>query len=180
MVWPMLALTVGSSLLGGIMQDKQANKQTKANNKAALKQNALNYLETQKAVLALDAQRAAVRQQATKSITLARRQANQEAGTATASAAAAGIEGMTANQVLGDITRDANEREYEIRNQTRLQLEDIDVQAKQYYSQHFAGLQTMQRSNTPGMGAHLLNGAMAAANQYAQAYYSFGAPATRR
>ena len=179
MVWPMLAVTVGSSLLGGLMGDKAASKQARAQNKAAMRQNELNWLETEKSALALDAQRAAVRQQSAKSLSLAIRTANQSRGSTITGLAAAGIKGMTADQLVKDVNRDLHERQFELEQQTQYALEDINQQQYNLYSAFIAGQVAPVQAQTQGMGSHLMNGMMQAAGQYAGHYYSFGAGANR-
>lgn len=175
MVWPMLAVTVGSSILSGMMGDKAANKQAKAQNKAAMRQNELNWLETEKSALALDAQRASIKQQSAKSLALAVRAANQARGSTVAGLAAAGIKGMTADQLVSDVNRDLHERQFELQEQTRYALEDVDQQQVNMYSAFIAGQAQPVRSQAQGVGAHAFNGLVNAAGQYAQAYYGFGA-----
>ena len=179
MVWPMIGVAVGSSLLTGLMGDAAANKQAKAQNKAAMRQNELNWLETEKAALALDAQRASVKQQTAKSLSLAIRAANQARGSTVAGTAAAGIKGMTVDQLVSDVNRDMHERQFELQEQNRYALADIDQQHVNLYSAYIAGQAHPVRSQAQGAGAHIAQGLINAAGQYAQAYYDFGAAKNR-
>lgn len=189
MVWFALAATVASSVLGGMQQGKQESKQARTaykntilQNQAALKQNKLNWLETERALLSLDAQKASLRQQTAKNLALAQRMANQQRGAVQADVAAAGIKGATAEQVLMDVGTDLRERQFENEQQYLNAMQDINMQGVQMIAGAIAGTTQMQQYTAGGLKNRgleqgLANAAIAMAGQYAQSYYKFGARA---
>lgn len=180
MVWMALAASAASSVLGGVLQNKAAAKQTKAANKAALQQNKLNWLETERGLLALEAQRASLRDQTSKSLQLAVRSANQSRGSLSADIGAAGMHGATVDQIMSDVNTDLRERQYEIDDQFNKGLADIDTQGLQMIGAAQAGNVQMQRTQKQSLGAMLGPALLNMADVYAQSYYSFGAKSNTR
>ncbi len=173
MVWPMLAVMVGSSLMQGAMADRQNKKDVKAHNKEVRRQDRLREHEAAVAQLQIDNEKKLLRQQATKSIDLARREADRQAGAVNASAAAAAVKGATVDAVAQVVEHDLQEREYEIKHQSQQGLEDLDAQIKSHWSYAKNGGQQPAKYKSQ-MGQYLAQGVLNAASTYAGQYFKFG------
>lgn len=173
MAWHIAAIA-GASLLQGLMSNKAEQKAVRAQNKAAYQQNVLNWQETRAGIMALEGQRAALRNQTTKNLQLAVRAANQSRGATNADIAAVGIKGNSTDQVLGDIERDFQEHQYELENQHLYSIHDIDQQGVNMISAAIAGNAPMQKAQGSTKDA-LLSAGLQAASSYAGSYFNFGA-----
>lgn len=174
MVWPMVAAVAGSALMQGMMANKAEKKAVKAQNEAAFKQNMMNWHETQAGLLALEGQRAALRQQTSKNLQLAVRAANQSRGATNADIAAVGIKGNTADQVMNDIERDYQERQFELENQHLYSMHDIDQHGINMIAAAMAGNAPMQRALGSTKDV-IINAGLQAVSTYAGSYFQFGA-----
>ena len=173
MAWHIAAIA-GASLLQGLMANKAESKAVKAQNKAAYQQNLMNWRETQAGLLALEGQRAALRNQTTKNLQLAVRAANQSRGATNADIAAVGIKGNTSEQVMHDIERSHQEHQFELENQHLYGIHDINQQGVNMISSAIAGNIQMQKSQSSTKDA-LINAGIQAASSYAGNYFQFGA-----
>lgn len=176
MVWPMVAAVAASGLMQGMQSNKAERKAVNAQNKAAYKQNLMNWQETQAGLLALEGQRSALRQQTTKSLQLAVRTANQSRGATRADIAAVGIKGNTSEQVMNDIERDYQEHQFELENQHLYGIHDIDQTGINMIAAALAGNSPMQKAHGTFKDA-LVNAGLQAAQTYAGSYFQFGAGA---
>ena len=170
---PQLALMVGGSVIQGLMQDRAAAKQIKAQNKLAIKQNHLNQIEADNTVLGLEVQRGVLRQQTAKTLDLANRAAQGSTGTVTAAAAAAYTKGATVDAILGDVEADYQARKYEVEQDYLNQDYDIVGQGVNVYAQNKMGMAQIQKARS-NLGAHVAGGLMQAADSYATQYFKFG------
>lgn len=177
MALPLIALMgaqAGASMLSGLMGDRQAAKQVKAQNKQIAKQNTANRLQAEATVLSMEAQRSALRQQTAKYLELAKRTGIASKGGIKASAAASGIKGATVDSILGDVERDLQEKQFEVENAYEWNNYDLHVQQMSVLSQAKLAATPYQSYLGKGIGGHLVDVGLQAATTYAGQYFQFG------
>ena len=179
MVWQMLAAQVAGSVIQGAMQDGQNYKAAKAQFKEVRRQNRLREHEASVQQLQIEHEKSLLRQQVTKSLDLAQREAQRQAGGVNAAAAAAGVKGSTVDAVAQTVAQDLQERQYELQHQAEQGLQDLNAQIRQgwHYAQH--GGQQPQRYESQ-IGQYLAQGVVNAATTYANQYFKFGSGADNK
>lgn len=176
MAFPALLIMAGVSAASSIMKGTANRRAAKAQNKEIAKANATNVLEAQQAVLGVEVQRAKVRQQTAKDLSLADRMAGEARGTVEMSAAAAGVKGASVDAAVADIAREAGELAFEIDQRHLAQEYNLNQQIVQILkSTQFGLVKSLDVPSTRDivMGG-LVSGAMSAASSYAGSYFQFG------
>jgi uncharacterized protein (DUF1800 family) len=174
MFWiPMLiagAMSAGKTAL----DNKEAIRKGKLENKARAKVDLRNLADAAQQVGSLGMLAGEYRRQATETSIAAQREVGKAKGTAEAQAGAAGIKGASVDAVFQDLDREFNEAQVQI---------DRDLENKQYnLSEQLRSLQLAtangllgQTNPRAGLSSPLLSGALQMGSMYADAYFKFGA-----
>lgn len=200
MTWVAIGVTVGSAVVGGVMNSSAKNKQAAlgyesasqqeqaswtrniSDNKAIAESNLMNTIRTGYKVGLMNVQRAQAKMQAAQAGVNISGGVAQLTGAATANAAAAGQVGSSVDAVLNDLRMKASDAQAQVDENYVQQESNFDTQLHDILTQgtdaiRSAAKSTVQQATAPsyvGAGESIAGSLISAAGQYASSSMGLG------
>lgn len=170
----------GISLIGGALQGNEDRKAARRENEAKQAANLQNTLEIAQEIGSLNVQQGMLRRNAAAQRSTAQRVALLGSGSATASAASAGVRGASVDAVLQDINRELGWAHTELELEQEGQVYNLRNRIRQVTQSGIANLYGYNPVQSSGdvMRNAAVGAGLNFASQYANQYFQFGGTST--